>query len=239
MNLVGYALLRIVGRRGSFFGVMAFSLVVALLAAFAIVDGGHTVSTWSAVIGTPLVVGMTIIASLEGSYDGTQGTMRYLVLTGVPRWKLVLVRIPALLAATVLVALPAMAVGSIAMLGDQQSASHLLRALGGALVGGATWGIVATAVGAILRSNGAGIAVAMVLNLMAPLLTVLVYAKVSETLANYLLPNVAGVVSKFGEAQPDQVLGSPVAFGPALAALLAWLAGAVALAMWRVSRDEY
>lgn len=239
MSLVPFALRRMIGRRGSFFGAMAFVLLIAVLASLLVVDGQHTERVWVSAIGTPLVIAMTIVAALEGSYDVSQGTMRYLVLTGVPRWQLVLVRTAAVVLATLLVALPALLVGGFVMAGDGRTGAEIARALGGALVQGTTWAIVAMAVGTLLRSNGAGIAIAIVFYLMATPITYLLYLKVSETLANYLLPNVAGIVSKFGTAQPDDLTGNPIAYGAAVVALLAWLTGAVAVAMWRVRRDEY
>ncbi len=239
MSLVPFALRRIIGRRGSFFGAMVFVLLIAILASLLVLDGQHTDRVWVSAIGTPLVIAMTIVAALEGSYDGSQGTMRYLVLTGVPRWQLVLVRAAAVALATLLVALPALLVGGITMAGDGRTTEEIGRALGGALVQGTTWALVAMAVGTMLRSNGAGIAIAIVFYLMATPITYLLYLKVSETLANYLLPNVAGIVSKFGTAQPDDLTGNPVAYPIAVAALVGWLVAAVAVAIWRVQRDEY
>lgn len=240
MSLIGFELLRIVGRRGSFFGAMLVSFGIALLVAFAASDGDHSVSLWTVVIGGPLVFAGTVVAALEGSYDLSQGTMRYLVLTGVPRWRLVAIRVPALLLSLLLIAAPAMVVAAFSMLGDDRSGGDVLLALAGGVTYPAIWGLVAMAIGIFLRSNGAGIAISLVLYLLSNAITAFVAVQVSETVAEYLLPNVAGIVASYGQASSEMGPDSGmIPYGAALLALLAWLGAIVGLAMGRVERDEY
>lgn len=241
MTLIGFELRRIVGRRGSFFGVMAVAVAVALLVVAVVPEGEQDGDVWITAIGMPLVFGGTVVAALEGSYDLAQGTMRYLVLTGVPRWKLVAIRVPALLIAILLIALPAMAIGAAVMARDGVPASDIVRGLASGLTYAAIWSIVAMAVGTFLRSNGGGIAVALVLYLLSTGITAFVSTQISETLADYLLPNVAGIVALYGHATGD--FGSDgsdlLPYGTALIVLVLWLIGIVGLAIWRVERDEY
>ncbi|MEH3055247.1 MAG: hypothetical protein PGN13_14805 [Patulibacter minatonensis] len=240
MALIGFELRRIVGRRGSFFGVMAVCFGFALLAAFLVPSGEQNAGVWITAIGTPLVFGGAVVAALEGSYDQAQGTMRYLVLTGVPRWRLVVNRVPALLLALLLIALPAMVVGAVSMVGDDQPTNEIVIGLAAGLTYGAIWGIVAMAVGTLLRSNGAGIAVALVLYLLSTAITAFVEAQVSETVAEYLLPNVAAVVAAFGYTGDDDFTSTnAIPYATAVVVLLVWLVAIVALAIARVQRDEY
>ncbi len=191
-------------------------------------------------IGVPLVFGATVVSALEGSYDMSQGTMRYLVLTGVPRWRLVAIRVPAVLLAILLIALPAMLVGLAAMVSAGEEASEIARGLGSGLTVALSWGLVAMAVGTLLQSNGAGIAVALVFYLAANIITAVVRSEVSEQVGDYLLPNVVSTVSRFGGDVADTVPDpSALPFASALIALVVWLVAIVALAAVRVERDEY
>lgn len=240
MPLIGFELRRIIGRRGSFFGAMGVSFAIALLAAATAPTEAQEGAVWSVVIGLPLVFGATVVAALEGSYDMSQGTMRYLVLTGVPRWRLIAIRVPAVLLAILLIALPSLLVGLIAMANAGETISEMARGMGGALTIGLSWGLVAMAVGTLLRSNGAGIAVALVLYLAANIITAVVRSQVSETAGDYLLPNVVSTVARFGEAASvDAPDPSQLPFLNALIALTIWLTAIVALAAARVERDEY
>lgn len=240
MALVELELRRIVGRRGSFFGAMGVALAIALLTAGLAPDEAQQRDVWTSVLGVPLVFGVTVVAALEGSYDISQGTMRYLVLTGVPRWRLIALRVPALFLAILLIAAPALLVGAYAMAAVGQSTSEVARALGSGLTVALSWGLVAMAVGTLLRSNGAGIAVALVFYLAANIITAVVRSEVSDRVGDYLLPNVVSTVARFGERPGLEVVDpSSLAFGNALVALVIWLIAIVALAAARVERDEY
>jgi ABC-type transport system involved in multi-copper enzyme maturation permease subunit len=240
MTLIGFELRRIVGRRGSFFGVMVIAFLIALLFAFIDQNNPPTADDWSNIIGFPMVFGAAVVGSLCGSYDVAEGTMRYLVLTGVPRWKLVAIRAPALVAAIVLMALPAIIVAVIKMSGGDDDGTAIIRAVASGLLFPAVWGLVAMAIGALLRSNGAGIAVAIVLFLLSTGITEFIRVKVSETVGDYLLPNVAGYVAQFGHIPPDAGSDYPdMPYAAAVVALILWLIAVVGLAIARVERDEY
>ncbi|MDO9356672.1 MAG: hypothetical protein Q7T55_23435 [Solirubrobacteraceae bacterium] len=237
MTLVSLELQRIMRRRGSFFGATGVGIAVGLLALLA-AWGDQTESVWTQAFGIPIVFGATIIGALAGSYDTAQGTMRYLVLTGQPRTKLILLRLPALLAAIALFATPAALITLGAMAGDGQSAEAIARVLGGNLAGAFVWGTVSMAIGTMLRSNGAGIGVALTLFLAGSILTQVVRTEVSEAAGNYLLPYASFVVMAVGHANPGE---EPIAIGLAAAAIatLAWVAAFLTAAVVRAQRDEY
>lgn len=240
MSLTYYELRRIIGRKGSFFGSMGVAAVIAILVVLLADSVDQTEDVWTQALGIPLVFGATVVGALAGSYDTAQGTMRYLVLTGVPRWKLVAIRIPALVIAIALIALPAVLVGAYGMSTGPATSTEIARGLGGAVVFGAIWGFVAMVVGTLLRSNGAGIAVALVLFLAGSIVTAVVQTNVSETIGDYLLPNVVGTFAGFGhipEDAPSELIG--LAWGPSAIALVFWLIGLAGLAIARVERDEY
>lgn len=242
MTLISYELRRIIGRKGSFFGVMGVSIAIAALIVAVVPKGDQDADIWVNTIGIPLVFGGSVVGALEGSYDLAQGTMRYLVLTGVQRWKLVAIRVPALLIALVLIALPAMAIGTIVLARDGETAHEILRAMASGLTYGAIWSLVAMAIGTFLRSNGGGIAVAIVLFLLSNGITAFVATQISETLAKYLLPSVASVVALYGHADPNGDNGPvdlALPYGTALITLLLWLIAIVGFAIYRVERDEY
>ena len=55
-----------------------------------------------------------LVGALAGSYDTAQGTMRYLVMTGVPRRRLYATRVLGMAIATIICCLPAIALGIVA-----------------------------------------------------------------------------------------------------------------------------
>lgn len=236
MTLVRFELQRIMRRRGSFFGAMGTGIAFAVLTV--LLTGDQTQAVWEQVLAISMVLGATVVGSLAGSYDTSQGTMRYLVLTGQPRWKLVLLRVPALVAAIVLVALPAVLICIAAMGLDGQPGDVIARLVVGTVLAAAAWGVVSMAVGTMLRSNGAGIGVALVLFLAGSVLTEVVRDKVSETAGDYLLNNVVGVVATLGTpAQGEEPFTIGLAAGAV--ALVAWLLAFMAVSVVRAERDEY
>ena len=102
------------GRRGSFYGSMAFLLLfgIALAIWAATTSSSPTFSTivnnGSGLLQFTTVICAVITGAIAGAYDTDQGTMRYLVLTGRPRWQLVSVRYLGMICTVVLFTLPAM-----------------------------------------------------------------------------------------------------------------------------------
>lgn len=245
IGLLPAELRRQVGRRGSFFGAMAFvtlfaagHFVWAILSEndtkFGVLDTGTGLTFFVALLAA-IVVGAT-----AGSYDSSQGTMRYLVLTGRPRWQLVVVRPIALFATIVMFTLPAIVLTLITV----------LIAPDGAPIDGAMWfdlfwmiwvgawvfGVLSLAIGTFLNSNGVAIAVSIVLNLSSLLITGLISEYVSKDLAKGFFPVVAGVViDREAGSSADPTLS--LAVSSVLLAL--WLVALIGAAWARVERSEY
>lgn len=239
MKLIGFELRRIIGRKGSFFGVMGVLLAISLVVAFAADTTDQTEETWSGVLAGVLVLGGSVVGALAGSYDASQGIMRYLVLTGVPRWKLVAIRIPALLAALALIAVPGAIVGVVSMLGNDVPTDEIVRGLATGYASGAIWSIVALVVGTLMRANGPAIAISIVLYFVGGIITAAVHEWVSEDLADLLLPNAAGVFASFGKESAELAQMTDMSFTTATVITAVWLIGLTALAIARVERDEY
>lgn len=241
MNLIVFELRRIIGRKGSFFGVMGVALAIAVLVAVLVNGEDQSEDLWTQALGIPLVFGATVVGALAGSYDTAQGTMRYLVLTGVPRWKLVAIRIPGLVIAIALIAAPGCLAAAYGLNSGDATGAEMARAIGGSVTYAAIWGVVSMVVGTLLRSNGAGIAVALVLFLVGGIITVAVQSQISQTVGDYLLPNVVSVFALFGHI-PEADGGpapSEMAWGASAVALVVWLLALAGLAIARVERDEY
>lgn len=239
MTLIAYELRRIIGRKGSFFGSMGVAFAIALLVALLVGAEDQTEDVWSQALGIPLVFGSTVVGALAGSYDTAQGTMRYLVLTGVPRWKLVAIRIPALIIAIVLISVPAALAAVYGMSTGDATGTEMLRGIGGSVTYAAIWGVVSMVVGTLLRSNGAGIAVALVLFLVGNIITAAVQSEVSQTVGDFLLPNVVSVFALFGHVPENAEILTDMAWGTAAVALVVWMIALAGLAIARVERDEY
>jgi len=179
-----------------------------------------------------------LVGALAGSYDTSQGTMRYLVMTGVPRRRLYGTRVLGTAIATILCCVPAVVltvVGAYVLRHDSFSDPSL------SAVVGAVWaycanplvfGLVSVAVGSLLHSNGAAIGVSLGFSLGGAILTGLIGSYVSETLASYLLPAATDIA-----AQLDRSANISVA--AAFAAIIAWLIAFLGAGLMRVLRDEY
>lgn len=232
---------RITGRRGSFYGSIGFALLIVVITILAAdpTDGDEAfefVATAGRYAG---LLGVVVMGALAGSYDTANGTMRYLVLTGVPRWKIAIVHLLGIMLAVLPMALLILVIGFVWGTGTDGGLS------GGAIPENAwavlatlwTWGLVATSVGMLMKSNGPAIAVSVVLFFGGTLITGLVAGFISESLANYLLPAAFEQVAVLGEQGGEDDFA--IALGAAFAVLFAWLAVLTALAVARTNRDEY
>jgi len=231
---------RIVGRRGMFWSaVLISSALVALLAVLALTqDTGGGADLLADIRGSSLVATIMVIllGALTGSYDAVNGTMRYLVLTGVPRWRLYLNRLAGFVLAALAACLPSLLLGFVAAaaipsrnpadLGDHAATAwtYLLTPV--------VFGLFGVAVGSLLRSNGGAIGLALSLYLGGYLLSQFVAHYVNETVAAYLLPDALAVV-----AFVDR--GAVVPVYAAALAVLAWITVFASAGAWRVHHDEY
>ncbi len=238
----------IVGRKGSFWGSLGTALASVILtivivyivhvrdtAEYASAGGRPLLDAVTAVLVLLGVVIAIVLGALAGSYDVAQGTMRYLLLAGPSRWSIYLSRTVAVLIASWLVLLPALVVGLVACLvlptasQDQMTATNVGSSVWNVLLLAGTYALISMGIGSLLRSNGAAIAIALVINIgVTPALAIL--SAWNETLGNLALPNVLGELGGAGT-------GLPVA--AAIVAFAAWLGLFLGAGWWRVSRDEY
>ena len=238
--LIKMEIRRQLGRRGSAIG----STIVILLAGVSIIvlslASGQATGPKIFEAGTGLLAMLVTICSillgaLAGSYDVDQGTMRYLVLTGVSRTQLVLLRVPALIASIVVVSLPGILMVLIAGLiapAPAANASDLLDLFYAVWMSGILYGLLSLAIGMFLRSNGVAIAIALVVSLVGALIAALIADKVSETVGGLFFSEVtANVVSR----EAGTVISLPVA----VLATVVWLVLLLGAAVLRVQRAEY
>jgi ABC-type transport system involved in multi-copper enzyme maturation permease subunit len=234
---------RIVGRRGSYWSAIFVGLAtVVIVIIVRLTQSGDAGGTEFLDAADPMSVPATLMAvlvgALAGSYDTSQGTMRYLVMTGVPRWRLYGTRVLGTAIATVLCCVPAVVLivaGAYALRHSSFSDPTLSADLGAAwayIANPLVFGLVSVAVGSLLHSNGAAIGVSLGFSLGGAILTGLIGNYISESFADYLLPAATDIA-----AQLDRNQHIPLA--AAFAAIIAWLVAFLGAGLWRVLRDEY
>lgn len=244
MRLLKSEIRREIGRKGSFFGAMGWVGIWAIgVLVWAILDGDAT-SAVAVENGTGILLFVGVLAAIvigatAGAYDLAQGTMRYLVLTGRPRWQLVIVRIPALLATVTLFMLPAQLLILLAAVvagGEGTDGTAVFDLFYVVLFTSFAYALLSMAIGTFLKSTGVAIAVAIVLNFASLVIVGAVAEWVSEDLANALYPVVVLVV-----AARDAGSGSDATFSVASSALIlaGWLVVLIGAAWARVQRSEY
>lgn len=244
IGLVPAEIKRQIGRKGSFWGatiwIGLFGLGVFLWAIFSSKDTGFSViDNGSGLLSFATALAAIVVGAMAGAYDVDQGVMRYLVMTGRPRWQLVFVRVPGLIVTVFLMTLPALVLillASVIAPSPHASGSDYLDLFYGTWMTGILYGLLSLAVGMFLKSNGVAIAVAVVLNFAGLLIAGAIYEYVSKDLANAFYPIVAGVV-----IQHHADSGSDASFGVATSAILVvvWLAVLFGAALARVQRAEY
>ncbi|MEV4420872.1 hypothetical protein AB0L40_12965 [Patulibacter sp. NPDC049589] len=231
---------RIVGRRGSFYGAIAFAMLIEIIAVIAATPDSDdsAIEIASAAGRYSGLLGVVVMGALAGSYDTANGTMRYLVLTGVPRWKIAVVHLLGMMLAVLPMALLILVVGVAWGASDGgMTGTDVLESVWAVLATLWAWGLVAASIGMLMRSNGPAIAVAIVLFFGGTLITGLVSEFISESLSNYLLPSAFEQVASLEKAGGDNDF--KLALGGAFAVLAVWLAALTALAITRTNRDEY
>lgn len=243
------ALLRtIVGRKGSFLGTAGVALgAVAIVAVILIVVHALRPGRNPSIGGQPMLdgvsgavwllggVGAIVIGALAGSYDVAQGTMRYLVLTGVHRIGLYAARTVALVAAVVLALAPALLVGVVLVYAlpsepaDEVKPSELADVVWTCLLWPIVFAVIAMGIGSLLRSNGAAVAISLFFAFAATPLLGLVSAA-SETLGDLMLLPALDRVTGADEGAP---------LGAAAAAVVVWVSAFWTAGAIRIRRDEY
>ena len=238
----------ITARRGSFRGGALVVLVAVLLVIGVLVVvhelrpgrnpsvGGQPMldgvggAVWA--LGTVVAI---LIGALAGSYDVAQGTMRYLVLTGVGRLRIYLARTVAVVIAVLLALVPALALGLIAVFAlpstdaDEVTAGEVLDVAWTSVLFPLVFALIAMGIGTLLRSNGPAIAVSLLFVFAgAPLLALIEAA--NETVGDLMLLQTL-----------DRLTGGETSLPIAVAGLaaVAWVTLFWALGGARLARDEY
>ncbi|MGK2877940.1 MAG: ABC transporter permease [Solirubrobacterales bacterium] len=257
INLLKAEIRRQTGRKGSFYGSLGFALIFGVIITIWVLttgsnpSGSEIINNAADLLGAVVVICAVILGAIAGAYDVDQGTMRYLVLTGRPRWQLVIVRYLGFFCTLILFSLPALALVSIVAvalgdsitptpIGDPTGFSAWWQLLYAVWVGGALYGLLALSVGTFLKSNGVAIAVAIVLNFAGVLAAALIWEFVSHTGGDLFYPVLAGaaVTREAQTAGPDGNT-SALSLGTELFVLGIWVSALVGAAIWRVQRSEY
>src|SRR5262245_13284098 len=239
----------IVGRKGTYLSTVALAFlgVIAVAVIRAIVNsrnpeihpsigGAIFVDQAGGLIFFVGVLGGVLVGALAGSYDAAQGTMRYLVMTGVSRLRIYVSRAIALVAAVFAALVPALLLMLVLAVvlpqeeGQGVDGHHLLVTLWSIALFAGTYALVSMGIGSLLHSNGAAITIALLINFaLTPALFVI--AIWSERVANLALPAALGTLTGDSDSQ--------IGYGLAAAAVLVWLAVFLGGGLARIERDEY
>jgi ABC-type transport system involved in multi-copper enzyme maturation permease subunit len=243
MTMLAAEIRRIVGRRGTYwsailvgFGAVVIMIIVRISQSGD--AGGTELLDAMDPISTVATLMAVLVGALAGSYDTAQGTMRYLVMTGVPRRRLYITRVLGTAIAIIISCLPAIALAIAAAYLCRHSEFNdpTLRADLGAvwayLANPLVFGLVSVGVGSLLHSNGAAIGVSLGFSLGAGIVTGLISTQVSETAAAYVLPAATDIVAQLNRH-------AEISLAAALVAVVVWLAALLGAGLWRVEHDEY
>ena len=239
----------IVGRKGTFFSTVGLAIlgVIAVAVIRTIVNardpeihpsigGAIFVDQAGGLIFFVGVLGGVLMGALAGSYDVAQGTMRYLVMTGVSRLRIYAARGIALVTSVFVALVPGillmlvLAVALPQVDGQGVDGHDLLVALWAIALFAGVYALVSMGIGSLLRSNGAAITIALLINFaLTPALFVI--AIWSERVASLALP--AALATLTGDDD------SEIGYALATVAVLAWLALFLGGGLARIERDEY
>jgi ABC-type transport system involved in multi-copper enzyme maturation permease subunit len=234
---------RIVGRRGTYWSAAFVGLATVVIVLIVRLSqsgdaGGTELLDAADPTSAPATLMAVLVGALAGSYDTTQGTMRYLVMTGVPRRRLYGTRVAGTAISTLLCCVPAvvlMIVAAYALRHSSVNDPTLSADVGAAwayVANPLVFGLVSVAVGSLLHSNGAAIGVSLGFSLGGAILTGLIGNYLSMTLASYLLPAATDIAAQLDRHQD-------ISLAAAFAAVLVWLAAFLGAGLFRVLRDEY
>ncbi len=234
---------KIIGRKGSFFSAMAIGLamvitVIIVRATQSGDTGGSDLLNAADAISLPATIMAVIVGALAGSYDSSQGTMRYLVMTGVPRTRLFVTRALGTAIATVVCCVPAIValiIGAFVLHHSSAtalSASFILGGIWAYLGNPLVFALVSVGIGSLLNSNGAAIGISLGLALGGAVVTGLVSNYVSATVAAYLITESADIFASLNR-------NSDIPLYAATIATLVWLVAFLGAGMWRTLHDEY
>ena len=234
---------RITGRRGSYWSAIVIGLATVVTMIIVRLTqngdaGGTELLDAMDPVSIPATLMAVIVGALAGSYDMAQGTMRYLVMTGVPRRRLYAIRALGTAIATVIACAPAIVVVIVAAYAfrhvsfNDPTLSADLGAVWAYLANPLVYALVSLAVGSLLHSNGAAIGVSLGLSLGGVIITGLIEHYISRTASDYLLPTATDIVAQLRHHDN-------IPLGAAFAAVAAWLVVFLGAGLVRTLRDEY
>ena len=239
----------IVGRRGTFLSTVALAfLAVSAVAVIRAIVNARDPETHPSIGGAIFVegaggliffigiLGGVLMGALAGSYDVAQGTMRYLVMTGVSRIRLYVSRGVALVLCVYLALVPAIALMLVLALvlpqpdGAGIDVHDLLAGLWAIALFSGVYALVSMGIGSLLRSNGAAITISLLINFALTPVIFLV-ASWSERVAGFALPVALGTLTGDDDTE--------ISIGLAAVVVAAWLALFLGAGWARIARDEY
>ncbi len=234
---------KVTARRGSFWSAVGMTVALVLTAyvvsiiVYQVKDdataGEEALFIYSSLLFVPLAA-FALVASQAGAWDFANGTFRYMVVTGRSKPQMLALTALGVIVTSLAVTAPYCIAGLVQALtfplgdSDPASAKDVALFLWFAFAQVTFWSIVAFSVGALLRSSGAGIAVAMVLYFGGFLFGVPLSIW-SDTLRQ-ILPNFA-ITTTTG------ITDDPLGLG--IAATVGWLVLFAGAALLRTARSEY
>lgn len=199
------------------------------------VGGGSGIDSVGASLGAISIIFASLIGARAGAYDQENRLVRFWAMAGARRWELVAIRVPAAWVAALAAALPAFLVGLVASVvlpaadDDGLTVGGIGAAAWFVIITVVLWGGLAVAIGTLLQSTGAGIAVALAVAIVgSPAIQAL--SLLWEPFAAVPLGNAQTVLA-----------GQDAGYGPVWAAIgiaLVWVGAPLALAMMRARRAE-
>jgi ABC-type transport system involved in multi-copper enzyme maturation permease subunit len=244
--LIAADLLKLRRRRGlwltTLFLPSAFVTLITVLAVSGVIDdadGGATfVEDFSVAMNTFCVVLTVLVGARLGSDERAAGTLRYQLLTGTPRHRLYLSKVAALVVtclALTLISVTAITIGSLLVPlngGEATDLRDVINATWNVFLPALCYGSIAFGVGALVGSTGPAIATALVLNLVG--INVLYALTLIDDSFRHLVLNLGVDRLTIDDVGDDD----RVAFGAAIAMVVAWVGGFLGAGWLRLRRIE-
>lgn len=216
---------------------IAIAVVLIVLRSRSPVDhpdiGGAGLLEFGMLIGVVATIFGSLIGATIGAEDSVNGTLRYLLLTGVTRLQLFLQRIPVVVISAIALFLPAfvlLVLFTVALphpTASTPSASAVAAALLAIALPTTVYALIAYGVGNVVRSTGGAIAIALGLNLIG-LQVIAAISLALPALEPWMLPIAMARITNGGDSS---IL-------VAIAVTLIWVGAFLAGGLFRALRSE-
>jgi ABC-type transport system involved in multi-copper enzyme maturation permease subunit len=243
--LVAADLLKLRRRNGLWWTTLllppAVIVLAFLLAATQVVelDGGATfVQDGTDVLAYIAPVLAVLVGARQGSDEHAAGTLRYQLLTGMPRHRLLFSKVVVLALACVAVAALGVLANTVCALllaakpGDGLAAADVLDGFWNTLIPCLVYGSIALGVGSLMRNTGPAIAVALMLNIVG--VNVVAVLILIDDALRYVVLNLGIDRLTFNAASA----GDRISLGGAIAVTIAWPAAFILAGWLRLRRLE-